>query len=122
MLHRAVLAGAVRGTPSAWEMVLGLLSFAFASVGLLLLIHGARLFDDPRRRRRMVPRSADHDPWPGIDGREGVASMLAERAIAAAQVRRCVNRADPTDIARRKEGPCPSSHPISTATGTASPR
>lgn len=119
-LHRAVLAVTVNGPPSAWEMVLGLLSFAFASLGLLLLLHGAQLFADPRVNRRVGfrPECAERSD---VEGREAVARALAERAIAAAQSRHQASALTLQDDARRKERACPLSHPTSISTDTGYP-
>ena len=43
LLHRTVLDARIGGPPSLWEWVLGLLSFALASFGAILLINGAHL-------------------------------------------------------------------------------
>jgi hypothetical protein len=44
--HRALLEAQATGPASALESVLALTSLLFASLGVLLLIHGRRLFRD----------------------------------------------------------------------------
>lgn len=43
--HRAVMEDAAIGPASAWEVLFGLLSFCFASLGVLLILHGKQLFE-----------------------------------------------------------------------------
>jgi hypothetical protein len=48
-LHKALAAGG--GQPTLAELALAITSFVLASVGVMLVINGAQLFDTPVRRR-----------------------------------------------------------------------
>lgn len=61
LLHREVLAARGGGPATGAEVVLGLLSFLLASLGVLLLIHGAAL----RRGWRREPGAGTDDPLQG---------------------------------------------------------
>ena len=83
-LHRAVYEGAKHGPAQLGELALGLLSFACASLGVLLILHGAKLW-----RRGPVRTVADAGDRHGApEGRHGVAVVLVDRALAVAFARR----------------------------------
>lgn len=105
LLHRGVLTAHAGGPASALEVVIGLASFALASWGVLLLIHGARLHDawaDRRHRaglqrdsvrsagadKELVPTALAADPGEVVGGKAAIAMMLGDRAIGAAAARR----------------------------------
>lgn len=86
LLHRSVYDAAKAGPPVPMELVLGLTTFILTSTGILLLIHGSRLFERRRIEPRPIPPASVRDLAGGadLDTREGVARRLALRAIAAA--------------------------------------
>jgi hypothetical protein len=84
LMHRAVLEAHSQGPASAWELVLGLTSFAAASLGVLLLLHGRRLFRDDAQTLTSKAAVSDHFS----DSRCAMAAMLADKAIARARQRR----------------------------------
>lgn len=49
-VHRELFAAARHGPARFGELAVGLLTFSLASVGVLLLIHGARLFASRPRK------------------------------------------------------------------------
>lgn len=64
LLHRSIYLAARHGPAQVLELALGLTSFILASIGVLLLIHGARLFTrTPVRAANVRPRHLrDGDP------------------------------------------------------------
>lgn len=105
LLHRAMIEAAGPGPAQAAEFAVGLLTFVLASTGILLLIHGAKVFEsdrEPAPAERRHSRPADHhvvaEPVPPIrealDTRQGVALILARQAMAAAARRRATDAAD----------------------------
>ena len=83
-LHRAVYEGAKHGPTQLGELALGLLSFACASLGVLLILHGAGLWRGGPAR----PLGETGDRHGLSEGRHGVAAVLADRALAATVARR----------------------------------
>lgn len=91
-IHRAIYEAAKRGPAQLGELALGLSSFILASIGILLLVHGGRLFAartpahqarTPRAGRRTADTPLGYKGHEAVDGREGMALILANRAIAA---------------------------------------
>lgn len=85
LAHRAVLEAHRAGPPSVWEAFFGLVSFVFASLGVLLLLHGRRLF---RREAATLARQDDRRSMTGsdassmpFDGRQLTATVLAAQAL-----------------------------------------
>jgi hypothetical protein len=96
LAHRVVYESARQGPAQAAEFGLGLLTFMLASTGILLLIHGDRLF------RRIDDDGRDHAPTcrgplmrrllepitpagRAFDTRHGASMMQARHAIASAR-------------------------------------
>ena len=86
LVHRSVYEAAKAGPARAGELVLGLTTIMLASTGILLLIHGSRLLAGRRSRGSSRPpaivREAAYET--DLDTREGVAWLLAGRAISTA--------------------------------------
>jgi hypothetical protein len=114
LLHRQVWEAHAKGPASALEGALGLLTFALGSLGLLLVINGARLRDGwkrdcdramRRRTRHIRPRprtnqsetrhpfiaAAAMDPMHYAGGRAALAAFLVMRAHQAALDVRAAN-------------------------------
>lgn len=103
LLHQSVLAAHINGPASSLEFVFGLCSFVLASLGVLLLIQGAKLHDSWVRhcKARQDARSAERaseidaqndqawigtisaDPRALAGGRVAIAVFLADRASRA---------------------------------------
>ena len=96
-LHRAVYESAKHGPAQLGELALGLLSFACASLGVLLILHGANLWR--RGPMRTEPDAGDRHGAP--EGRHGVAVVLADRALAAAFARRAKSLPGDSMLGRR---------------------
>ena len=101
LLHRHIYKAAQHGPPHIEELGVGLLTFVLASIGILLLLHGSKLFrrsvgpvppnaSAPSRREWEVERllAAGSPEAMLLDTRHGVALLLAYRALAAAAERR----------------------------------
>lgn len=96
-VHRSFYEVARHGPAQVGELAAGLVTFISACLGVLLLIHGASLFATPVRQRsgaarRPVPlakgvKTGAAPEAVALDSREGVALVLARRAIAAAAAR-----------------------------------
>ncbi|MBB3912615.1 hypothetical protein [Sphingomonas desiccabilis] len=93
LLHRAIFVAAQSGPAQAAEFAAGLLSFVLASLGVLLLTNGARLFERPAppaaKPVEVLPVSepgAGMDESAACDSRYGVARLLSERAIQRASL------------------------------------
>lgn len=97
LIHRHVLSLEANHAASALEMGLGLTSFVLASLGVLLMIHGAGLRDKwvlERSTHALRPeQTAGHraghpgdfehlDPAASGSGREAIAAMLVQRTHA----------------------------------------
>jgi len=91
LVHRSVYEAAYQGPAQAAEFALGLLTFIFASAGILLLVHGGKLLDQssassmsPNARsadiaaRLMEPIKAHGRIY---DTRHGASLMQARHAI-----------------------------------------
>lgn len=122
LLHRSVLATQVNRPASSLEFVLGLCGFVLASLGVLLLIQGAKLRDgwvracDTQQQARGGDRTAATDaedaqawktaaaadPYALAGGRAALAVFLADRANRAAAGRTTASH--PADT-RRQETP-----------------
>lgn len=75
LLHREVSLATAGASPALAELLLGLSSFVLASVGVLLLIHGARLHEN-RRQEPGFARAPNKSPYPGLFGEDRVAMDL----------------------------------------------
>lgn len=110
LLHRAIFVAAQGGPAQAAEFATGLLSFVLASLGVLLLTNGARLFERPEPRAakptEVLPVSeaaAGLDESAAFDSRYGVARLLADRAIRTASLREAARHAsDPEPLHTRR--------------------
>ena len=100
LAHREVWEAARHGSAQPAEFALGLLTFCLASTGLLLLLHGKKLFDRSaasnrllpaeRERRDLIVKALLESGSPEavlLDTRRGVALVLAYRALADAATR-----------------------------------
>jgi hypothetical protein len=91
-IHRAIYEQAKHGPAQLGEFAAGLMTFVLACAGILLLIHGARLFKQPqrvsgaKRDGKLAPAPVRIDPSP-LDSRHDIGSFLAARAIASAAAR-----------------------------------
>lgn len=94
LVHRSVYEAARSGPAQPAEFALALLSFVLANTGILLLIHGARLFaravssaDSVDHRPALTFRSRIEAPITprgrAFDTRHGASMMQARHAIAA---------------------------------------
>ena len=95
-LHRALTASAPLRQGMVLEAALVLITMTFAAAGILLMLHGAKLFQDDRRglgkihdaqriaRRRKEPFNPIFDPADFKSGRVALASYLVYRAQAEA--------------------------------------
>ncbi len=108
LLHRAIFVAAQGGPAQAAEFATGLLSFVLASLGVLLLTNGARLFERPgvpaAKPTEVLPVSeaAGLDESAAFDSRYGVARLLADRAIRTASLREAARHAsDPERLHTR---------------------
>nr|WP_317892565.1 hypothetical protein [uncultured Sphingomonas sp.] len=109
LLHRAIFVAAQGGPAQAAEFATGLLSFVLASLGVLLLTNGARLFERPEppaaKPTEVLPVSeaAGLDESAAFDSRYGVARLLADRAIRTASLREAARHAsDPEPLHTRR--------------------
>ena len=109
LLHRAIFVAAQGGPAQAAEFATGLLSFVLASLGVLLLTNGARLFERPEPRAAKptevlpVSEPAGMDESAAFDPRYGVARLLADRAIRTASLREAARHAsDPEPLHTRR--------------------
>ena len=95
LIHRSVYMAARHGPATAAELAASLATFMLASAGMLLLIHGARLFapvvflppgEPERPTASLTPMRAALTDLPGsaCDTRRGIASLQARRALAVA--------------------------------------
>jgi hypothetical protein len=94
LIHREIWEAVHRGPPQVIELGISLLTFVLASTGLLLLIHGSRLFSrhpgftgrSHERDANLARRLAEPITLVGraFDTRNGVAMMQARHAIASA--------------------------------------
>jgi hypothetical protein len=104
LLHRAIYEAARHDAPRLAEVAIGLLTFLLATAGMLMLIHGARLFEGksggpaagPASPTRDVPPDPLRSTGDACDTRRGVALLQARRAIGAARRR---TRGQPQRIA-----------------------
>lgn len=98
LVHRAIWTAARHGPAQAAEMGMALTSFVLASLGMLLIIHGAKLSAGGgagakprgRRRGRDLLLFFQEPVRPGtaiLDTRDGVAGLQAYCAIHAARHR-----------------------------------
>lgn len=96
LAHRAVFEAVRQGPAHVAEFALGLLTFVLASTGVLLLIHGDRLFrrvvaEDCAERKRPAHRFVTRLLQPiepagrAFDTRHGASMMQARHAIDAAR-------------------------------------
>ncbi len=98
LVHRSIYEGARRGPAQIAEFAAGLVTFTLACLGILLLIHGARLFGRSNLTASTPVLHGDRNDHvleghaqPGmvaLDSRDGVALVLARRTIAAAADRK----------------------------------
>lgn len=94
IVHRAIYEAARHGPAQIGEFAIGLLTFCLASTGVLLLIHGAELFEPvtmtPRHPEQHDTPHETHPARPdlpdieALDTKLGVALALARRAIRTA--------------------------------------
>lgn len=93
--HRQIYEAARHGPAHPLEFAFGLLTFILASTGILLLIHGSRLFEPATARRAQAPtrrsldRGASGDPTgaQALDTYHGVTRQFASSVISAATER-----------------------------------
>ena len=96
LVHRSIWEGAKHGPAQAAEFGIALATFMLASIGMLLVIHGGKLFArtkldrgaSGRRRERDLVAGFLQPVEPGgrtLDTRHGVARLQAVRAIDAAR-------------------------------------
>lgn len=98
MVHRAVFLAHRAGPANALEALFGLLTFVFASAGILFIIHGRRLLLGQYRRDREDCCQSAMLSTPALRDRHAIASLLAVQAIERA---RQVRPAQPWLDARR---------------------
>lgn len=104
LIHREIWTAAHHGPARTIEFEIGLLTFVLASAGVLLLIHGRKLFhrrnhrsgDVPQPETPLTSRLIEPIALAGraLDTRGGVAMMQARHAIAAARRDRARSVAD----------------------------
>jgi hypothetical protein len=94
LVHRTIYEAARHDAARLAELAIGLLTFLLASAGMLMLIHGARLFEGRPCGEAAKPasaRDASVDPLgsaaDACDTRRGVALLQARGAIGAARRR-----------------------------------
>ena len=98
LVHRSIYEGAKRGPAQIGEFAAGLMTFTLDCLGILLLIHGARLFGrsnltastpvPPVYLDDHVTEGCGQPDIVALDSRDGVALVLARRTIAAAANRK----------------------------------
>ena len=89
LIHRAVYDASRNGPPSVIEMGLCLATMMFASMGVMLLIHGRRLFERAPASSRCSLGDRLLDPISpagrGYDTRRGVALIQAHASLERAR-------------------------------------
>lgn len=107
LVHRSVYEAAQRGAAPVAEFGLGLLTFTLASTGILLLVHGAKLFkpvadhaDGTDLRARDKFRSRSEAPITpqgrAFDTRHGASMMQARHQIGLSRRARTTFRTKPS--------------------------
>lgn len=103
-VHHGIYDAARRGPPTLAEYAITLATMLLASTGILLVIHGAKLFArraTPGKPTVLVvptPRREVRLDDCCLDSRDGVALLLARRAILAAAVRRASEEKNRTRV------------------------
>lgn len=109
LIHRKIYEAARDGPAQVAELAIGLLTFCLASAGILLVIHGSRLFKQTESPGTPMSGSRTWKPPAGgrlleadeLESREGVALLLARKAIAAAAENHGAATAKPAEFAPR---------------------
>lgn len=96
MIHRSIYEAARHGPAQVAEVAAGLITFMLGSTGVLLLIHGATLFERSTIRQSTAPHTRTRDncistltepimsAGRAYDTRRGVAAIQAHQALTLA--------------------------------------
>jgi hypothetical protein len=108
LLHRSTYQAAAQGSAQVAEMGIGLLTFLLASAGVLMLIHGAKLFEGKLGSggRGATPSKLDALARRGDAPAQSDGTATPQRVVALMQARRVITAAHsaPRCSARRGEG------------------